>query len=72
MIGYVKCFDSNKTMPFKVSDNKLLKNNKIWERVSNLMNTEFDSALHKNNKAVWRQNKYKFSRQKNTRRKCVI
>ena len=24
MIGYVKCFDSNKTMPFKVSDNKLL------------------------------------------------
>ena len=25
MIGYVKCFDSNKTMSFKVSDNKLLK-----------------------------------------------
>ena len=25
MIGYVKHFDSNKTMPFKVSDNKLLK-----------------------------------------------
>ena len=24
MIGYVKCSDSNKTMPFKVSDNKLL------------------------------------------------
>ena len=72
MIGYVKCFD-NKTMPFKVSDNKLLKKyNKIWERVSNLMNTEFDSELHKNNKAVWRQNKYKFSRQKNTRSKCVI
>ena len=23
MIGYVKCFDSNKTMSFKVSDNKL-------------------------------------------------
>ena len=30
MIGYVKCFDSNKTMSFKVIDNKLLKNyNKI-------------------------------------------
>ena len=30
MIGYVKCFDSNKTMSFKVSDNKLLKKyNKI-------------------------------------------
>ena len=44
MVGYVKHFDSNKTMSFKVSDNKLLKkHNKIWERVSNLMNIEFDS-----------------------------
>ena len=25
MIGYVKCFDSNKTMYFKVNDNNLLK-----------------------------------------------
>ena len=25
MIGYVKCFDSNKTMSFKVNDNRLLK-----------------------------------------------
>ena len=25
MIGYVKCFDSNKTMSFKVADKKLLK-----------------------------------------------
>ena len=44
MIGYVKHFDSNKTMPFKVSDNKLLKKyTKIWEKISNLMNIEFDS-----------------------------
>ena len=44
MIGCVKCFDSNKTMSFKVSNNKLLKRyNKISERVSNLMNTEFDN-----------------------------
>ena len=44
MIGYVKHFDSNKTMSFKVSDNKLLKKyNKIWERVGNLLNIEFDS-----------------------------
>ena len=44
MIGYVKCFDSNKTMSFKVSDSKLLKKyNKIWERVSNLLNAKFDS-----------------------------
>ena len=31
MIGYVKHFDSNKTMSFKVDDNKLFKKyNKIW------------------------------------------
>ena len=44
MIRYGKCFDSKKTMSFKVNDNKLLKKyNKIWERISNLMNIEFDS-----------------------------
>ena len=44
MIGYAKQFDSNKTMSFKVSDNKLLKKyNKIWEKISNLLNIEFDS-----------------------------
>ena len=31
-------------MSFKVSDNKLLKKyNKIWEKISNLLNIEFDS-----------------------------
>ena len=44
MIGYVRHFDSNKTMYFKVSDNKLLrKYNKIWEKISNLLNIAFDS-----------------------------
>ena len=44
IIDYVKNFDSSKTMFFKVSDNKLLrKYNKIWEKISNLMNIEFDS-----------------------------
>ena len=44
MIGYVKNFDSNKAMSFKVSDNKLLrKYNKILEKISNLMNIEFDT-----------------------------
>ena len=44
MIGYVKIFDSNKTMSLKVDDNKLLKKyNKIWEKISNLLNIEFDS-----------------------------
>ena len=33
MIGYVKHFDSNKTVSFKVGDNKLLKKyNKIWKK----------------------------------------
>ena len=36
--------DSNKTMSFKVSDNKILKKyKKIWEKVGNLLNIEFDS-----------------------------
>ena len=44
MIGYVKCFDSNKTISFKAIDNKLLKKyTTIWENVSGLMNIEFDS-----------------------------
>ena len=44
MIGYVKIFDRNKTMSFKVNENKLLKKyNKIWGKISNLMNIEFDS-----------------------------
>ena len=44
MIGYVKHFDSNKTMLFKVNDNKLLKKcNKTWEKISSLVNIEFDS-----------------------------
>ena len=44
MIGYVKYFNSNKTMSFKVGDNKLLKKyNKIWEKISNIMNIEFVS-----------------------------
>ena len=41
MIGYVKNFDSNKTMYFKVYDNRLLKKyTKVWERVSILMNID--------------------------------
>ena len=44
MIRYVKHFDSNKTMSFKVNDNKLLKKyKKIWEKVGNLLNIRFDS-----------------------------
>ena len=38
VISFLKCFDSNKTMFFKVINNKLLKKyNRTWERVRNLM-----------------------------------
>ena len=44
MICYVKCFDSNKTMSFKVNDKiPLKKYTKIWEKVNCLKNIEFDS-----------------------------
>ena len=44
MTGYVKCFDNNKTMLFKVTDNNLLEiYTEIWRRVNNLMNVKFDS-----------------------------
>ena len=44
MIGYVKHFDSNKTMPFKVIDKKLFKKyTEVWERVSSLINIELNS-----------------------------
>ena len=44
MIGYVKCFDSNKTMSFKTIDNKLLKKyTQMSKKVSSLINIKFDS-----------------------------
>ena len=44
MIGYVKHFDNNKTMSFKVINKGLLKRYiKIWERINNLIGKEFDS-----------------------------
>ena len=42
--GYIKHFDSNKTISFKVIDNELLeKYTEIWERVRNLIHKKFDS-----------------------------
>ena len=44
MIGYGKCFDSNKTISFKASDNKLLKKyTEIWKTVSILTKIKFGS-----------------------------
>ena len=44
MIGCVKFFDDNKVMSSKVTDKKVLnKYNKIWEKVEELLNVEFES-----------------------------
>ena len=82
MIDYVKCFDSNKKMFFKVADNKLLKKyNKMRERDSNLLSIKFESepVYGDNDKYIKTKIKLyedkinnKFSRQKNTKRKCII
>ena len=43
MIGYVRKFEGNTTMSFKISDKKLLKKfNQIWERIEKLLKIEFD------------------------------
>ena len=43
MIGYVKYFESNKAMSFKISDNKLLKTyNQIWKTVKHLLSIKPD------------------------------
>ena len=44
MNGYVKCFKNNKTVSFKISDNRLFKRyTQIWEKVKKLLNIKFDS-----------------------------
>ena len=44
MTGYVKKFEGNTTMSFKISDKQLLKKyNQIWKRVEKLLKIEFDS-----------------------------
>ena len=63
MVGYVKHFKNNnnnnkdsKRISFEVSDKKLLKNyNKIWGKISNLLNKEFDSepVYGDNDKYIW-------------------
>ena len=44
MIGYLKEFDGNITMPLRVDDNKLFKKYcKIWRTIKGLFGIEFDS-----------------------------
>ena len=59
--GYVKCFDSIKTMSFKVNDNELLKKyTKIWKKVSNLMDIKLGSEpiFGDNDKYIKTKKKY--------------
>ena len=44
MSGYVRKFEGNMTMSFKISNKKLLKKyNQIWKRVEKLLKIESDS-----------------------------
>ena len=68
-------------MSFKVNDNRLLKKyTKIWEKVSILMNIEFDSepVYGDNDKYIktkvksYGDKKMQISKAKNTKRKCIM
>ena len=44
MTGYVRKFEGNTTIPFKISNKQLLKKyNQIWKRVEKLLKIDFDS-----------------------------
>ena len=44
MIGYVRKFEDNTTMSFKINDSKLLKKyNQIWKKVEKLLKINFNS-----------------------------
>ena len=46
MTGYIKKFNENSKMSFRVKDKQLLKNyNKIWEKVEKLMKIDSESKL---------------------------
>ena len=46
MTGYVRKFNENSPMSFRVKDKQLLKNcNKIWEKVEKLMKINFERSL---------------------------
>ena len=46
MTGYVRKFEGNTTIFFKISNKQLLKKcNQIWKRVEKLLKIEFDNEL---------------------------
>ena len=47
MTGYVRKFNENSTMSFRVKDKQLLKNyNKIWEKVEKLMKIDLSKPVY--------------------------
>ena len=82
MTGYVKKFDDNVTMSFKINDKQPLKKyNQIWKKFEKLLKIEFDSKpvygdddkyIKTKIKNLCRQNDYKFSKQKNAKRKSTM
>ena len=44
MVGYVKNFDGNEMMSFRVNDKNMLKKyNKIWDTIADLLDVQFNS-----------------------------
>ena len=43
MTGYAKKLNENVTMSFRVNNNQLLKNYKVWGKIEKLMRTDFES-----------------------------
>ena len=76
---YVKCFDNDKIMSFKVIDKVPLKRYiKIWERVNNLIGKEFDSEPVYDDKYITAKIKLygdkvntNFQGKKSAKRKCI-
>ena len=81
-ISYVKCFESNKTISFKISDNKLLKKyTQIWKKVKHLLNKKFDSEPVYGDSEKYIKTKIKiydgnlntnFLGKKSAKRKCIV
>ena len=58
MIGYVKCFDDSKTMPFVADDKELLKEyTKVWGKIRDLIGKKFDAEPVYDDKNLKTKNK---------------
>ena len=53
VVGYVKNFDGNKMMSFRVNDKKMLKKyNEIWDTIADLLDVQFDPVYVDNEKYI--------------------